>query len=106
MSSGSRESVEGKARWGGIRPGAGAREGNENAKKKLMWLEGYDLQSPAGIHRFLAEVIKATWTGELGSRAAGALNGTMRLLLENEILPQVERRLKLLEAQIKERKPA
>jgi hypothetical protein len=42
-------------------------------------------------------MVKRTWTGELGSRQAGALNGTMRLLLENEVLPQLEARIKSLE---------
>ncbi|MGA3405004.1 MAG: hypothetical protein ABSD49_04660 [Candidatus Bathyarchaeia archaeon] len=75
----------------------GAPRGNVNAKKSLVWLESYALSSPDGVRGFLAEMVKRTWTGELGSRQAGALNGTMRLLLENEVLPQLEARIKSLE---------
>lgn len=75
----------------------GAPAGNHNAKKSLAWLEGYDLTSPDGVRSFLAEIAKNTWTGELGSRQAGALNGTMRLLLEHELLPELERRIAMLE---------
>jgi hypothetical protein len=45
----------------------------------------------------LTEIVKRTWTGDLGSRAAGALNGTMRLMLEHELLPELEKRIKVLE---------
>ena len=74
-----------------------ARPGNQNAKKSLAWLEEYDLSSPEGVRGFLEEVIKHTWTGDLGTRAAGALNGSVRLMLEHELLPELEKRLKSLE---------
>lgn len=77
----------------------GAPRSNGNAKKSLVWLESYDLSSPDGVRGFLQEIIKRSWTGELGSRAAGALNGTMRLLLEHELLPELEKRIKALENQ-------
>jgi hypothetical protein len=75
----------------------GAPKGNRNASKRLKWLESYDLSSPEGVRAFLAEVARATWTGVLGSRQASALNGTVRLLLDNELLPELNRRLKALE---------
>ena len=73
--------------------------GNLNGAKSLPWLESYDLSTPAGIDEFLQQVIKATWTGKLGTRAAGALNGSLRLLLEHMTLPALERRIEQLEAQ-------
>jgi len=74
-----------------------ARPGNENAKKKLAWLDSYDLRTPGGVDGFLQEVIKRTWTGELGTRAAGALNGSLRILLEHMTLPALEKRITELE---------
>ena len=71
--------------------------GNENARKALKWLERYDLSSPEGVESFLHEVIKATWEGRLGTRACGALNGSLRVLLEHLTLPQLEARIKVLE---------
>jgi hypothetical protein len=75
-----------------------ARYGNQNAKKSLAWLDSYDLSSPQGVDGFLQEVIKRTWTGELGTRAAGALNGSLRILLEHMTLPALEKRIEQLEA--------
>jgi hypothetical protein len=75
----------------------GAPAGNKNAKKKLPWLGSYDLSTPAGVDGFLQEVIKRTWTGELGTRAAGALNGSLRILLEHMTLPGLEKRIAELE---------
>jgi len=75
----------------------GAPVGNVNAKKSLPWLSSYDLTTPEGVDRFLQEVIKRTWTGELGTRAAGALNGSLRILLEHLTLPALEKRIKVLE---------
>jgi hypothetical protein len=46
---------------------------------------------------FLREVVKATWESRLGTRAAGALNGSLRLLLEHLTLPNLERRITELE---------
>ena len=74
-----------------------ARPGNENAKKKLAWLDSYDLASSAGLDAFLQELVKKTWTGELGTRAAGALNGSLRILLEHVDLPSLEKRVCELE---------
>ena len=75
----------------------GAPAGNENAKKCLTWLDTYDLSTPEGVDGFLQEVIKRTWTGELGTRAAGALNGSLRILLEHLTLPALEKRISELE---------
>jgi hypothetical protein len=68
-----------------------------NAKKSLAWLDRYDLSTPQGVGSFLQEVIKRTWTGQLGTRAAGALNGSLRILLEHMTLPALERRISELE---------
>jgi hypothetical protein len=76
----------------------GAPYGNENAKKTLTWLDSYDLSTPAGVDGFLQEVIRRTWTGELGTRAAGALNGSLRILLEHLTLPALEKRITDLES--------
>jgi hypothetical protein len=79
------------------RRGRGAPGGNRNAVKSLAWLDEYDLSSSPGVRGFLQEIIHRTWTGELGSRQAGALNGTMRLLLEHDLLPELEKRIRSLE---------
>ena len=76
---------------------SGAPAGNENAKKSLAWLDSYDLSTPGGVDGFLQEVIKRTWTGDLGTRAAGALNGSLRILLEHLTLPALEKRITELE---------
>jgi hypothetical protein len=76
----------------------GAPAGNENAKKSLAWLDSYDLSSPQGVDGFLQEVIRRIWTGELGTRAAGVLNGSLRILLEHLTLPALEKRIEQLEA--------
>jgi hypothetical protein len=76
----------------------GGQPRNGNAKKSLVWLKDYDLSSAEGTRKFLQELIKRTWTGELGTRAAGALNGSLRLLLEHEVLPGLEKRISTLEA--------
>ena len=75
----------------------GAPAGNENAKKSLQWLDKYDLSSAEGIDNFLRELIRATWEGRLGTRACGALNGSVRILLEHLALPGLEKRIKVLE---------
>ena len=75
----------------------GAPVGNGNAKKSLEWLDSYNLSSPEGVDQFLQQVIRATWTGELGTRAAGALNGSLRILLEHLTLPALEKRIEALE---------
>ena len=75
----------------------GGQSRNENAKKCLEWLGSYNLSTGEGTRAFLVELIKRTWTGELGTRQAGALNGSVRLLLEHELLPGLERRIVELE---------
>jgi hypothetical protein len=82
----------------GVHRRRGGQVGNGNARKRLAWVEGWDLSSPEGVDRFLREVIRRTWTGELGTRAAGALNGSIRILLEHLLLPSIERRIAALEA--------
>jgi hypothetical protein len=85
-----------------INSGPGAPVANQNARKCLPWLS-YDLSTADGVERFLEQVIRATWTGELGTRQAGALNGSVRLLLEHLTLPGLERRISEIERQVKER---
>lgn len=75
----------------------GAPYGNENAKKTLTWLDSYDLSTPAGLDAFMQEVVRQVWTGELGTRAASSINGTLRLLLEHMTLPSLEKRIEQLE---------
>jgi len=87
-----------KGRHGGRRVGAGARAGNLNGARFLPWLESFDLSTSAGVEGFLRELIKAGWTGTLGSRSIGALNGSLRLLLEHLSLPALEKRIEELEA--------
>jgi hypothetical protein len=45
----------------------------------------------------MQELIKAGWTGTLGSRSIGAINGSLRLLLEHLSLPALEARISELE---------
>jgi predicted TIM-barrel enzyme len=70
-----------------------------NGARFLPWLESYDLSTPSGIELFLKELVKAGWTGTLGSRSIGALNGSLRLLLEHMTLPALEKRIEILERQ-------
>ena len=83
--------------YNSVRRGKGGQPGNLNRMKSLEWLESYDLSTSQGVRGFLQEIIKATWRGDLGSRSAGALNGSVRLLLEHELLPELEKRIKSLE---------
>jgi len=75
----------------------GAPKGNLNGQKTLAWLESFDLSTPVGIEAFMVEAAKALWTGRLGSRTAGALNGLLRILLEHLSLPALEARISELE---------
>jgi len=75
----------------------GGQVGNENAKKALTWLDSYDLSTPAGLDGFMQEVVRQVWMGELGTRAASSINGTLRLLLEHMTLPSLEKRISELE---------
>jgi hypothetical protein len=45
----------------------------------------------------MQEVVKQVWTGQLGTRAASSINGTLRLLLEHMTLPNLEKRITELE---------
>jgi hypothetical protein len=75
----------------------GGQPGNRNAVKSLPWLPSYDLRKPEGLRSFLEEVIKAVWTGELGTRAAGSLSGSLRLMFELCELPDLEKRISAIE---------
>ncbi len=89
------------SRIGGTQINSGSRRGapagNRNAVKALEWLSSYDLSSPQGLDAFMQAVVKQVWTGELGTRAASSINGTLRLLLEHMTLPSLEKRLRVLE---------
>jgi hypothetical protein len=77
----------------------GGQAGNRNAAKSLPWLDSYDLSTPDGIEAFLREAIHQIWTGDLGSRAAGALNSALHLLItEGKLLADLQRRVAELEA--------
>jgi hypothetical protein len=67
---------------GGVRAGAGAPEGNESAKKRLPWLDNYDLDTFAGVDAFTKELLKKTFTGELGTRQSADCLAILHLLLE------------------------
>jgi hypothetical protein len=82
-----------------VRAIRGGQLGNRNAVKALEWLDSYDLSTPAGLDAFMQEVVKQVWTGELGTRAASSINGTLRLLLEHMTLPSLEKRIEELERQ-------
>ena len=75
----------------------GGQLGNRNAVKALEWLDSYDLSTPAGLDAFMQEVVRQVWRGELGTRAASSINGTLRLLLEHMTLPALEKRVEMLE---------
>ena len=47
----------------------------------LAWTETFDLDSVQGLRSFLREVVKRTWTGELGTRQAAAINVSVKMLL-------------------------
>jgi len=76
----------------------GAPAGNANAKKRVPWLDSHDLNSPEGAQAFLQEIVKLILTGQIGARQASPLNGTINLLLQSQVLPVLERRIKELEA--------
>jgi hypothetical protein len=76
----------------------GGQLGNRNAVKALEWLDSYDLSTPVGLDSFMQEVVRQVWRGELGTRAASSINGTLRLLLEHMTLPALEKRIEQLEA--------
>ena len=75
----------------------GAPRGNLNRQKRLLWLEKYDLTSPAGITEVLQELIREAWQGNIGTRQASAITSALKLLMEQvEFEPALER-LKELE---------
>lgn len=59
-----------------------ARPENESAKKSPPWLECYNLDSFSGVDDFMKELLKLTWTGDLGTRQSADCLGILRLLLE------------------------
>ena len=67
-------------------------------------LPEYDLDSADGIRRMLKEVIKAGWSGSLGSRTISALDTSLNLLLEHTFYTEVNARLDELESAEKKRR--
>ena len=55
------------------------------------------MSTSVGIEAFMVEAAKALWTGRLGSRTGGTLNGLLRLLIEHLSLPGLEARISELE---------
>jgi hypothetical protein len=81
-----------------VRALRGGQLGNMNASKSLPWLDSYNLESVEGIQAFMVEAIRHIWTGQLGSRAAGALNSCLTLLIrEGKPLADLEKRITELE---------
>lgn len=60
----------------------GGQPRNINARKMPFWA-GYELDTRDAVDQFIQDTIRATWTGELGTRKASAINGAVRLLLES-----------------------
>jgi hypothetical protein len=81
-SRGSARNTHNQSSHGGKRKGAGAPLGNDSAKKRLPWLSEYDLDTFQGVDAFTKELLKATWSGRLGSRQSNDCLGILRLLLE------------------------
>ena len=70
----------------------GAPLGNLSRTKKLVWLEKYDLTSPAGITEVLQELIREAWQGNIGTRQASAITSALKLLMEQvEFEPALKR---------------
>jgi hypothetical protein len=64
--------------WGGSRGGSGRPQ-----RRPSPWPKDTDLSSSIGVDRFLRSLIKQVWReNPLDARAVGALNNTLRLLLD------------------------
>jgi hypothetical protein len=71
-----------------------ARPENESARKSPPWLESYDLDTFKGVDNFTKELLKLSWTGDLGTRQSSNCLGVLRLLLERRLwLPTSSDRL-------------
>ena len=70
---------------GGPRPNSGGsrhRSGRPQ-RKPLSWPNDIDLRTRVGLDRFLRHMLKSGWCqNPLDARTIGALNGTMKLLLQ------------------------
>lgn len=64
--------------------GEGGQPGNTNARKSLPWLSTYSLSTAGDVARFLREVVRHVWTGELGCRQGGVLNSACDILLKHD----------------------
>lgn len=62
-----------------------ARPNNDSAKKSPPWLESYDLDTFRGVDDFTKELLRLTWTGDLGTRQSGNCLAILRLLLERRL---------------------
>jgi len=60
----------------------GAPRGNKNARRHSPWVD-YPLDTRENLDRLIQDTIKGAWTGQLGTRQASAINGSVRLLLES-----------------------
>jgi hypothetical protein len=59
----------------------GSQRDNKNAKKAPPWIS-YPLDLRENLDRFITDMIKATWTGRLGTRQASTINAATKLLLD------------------------
>ena len=73
------------SKWGGVRANSGgSREGaGRPYRKPTPWSKDTDLTSSKGIDALLCRLVEKTWRGSvLDPRTVGALNNTIKLLLE------------------------
>jgi len=74
-----------KSKWGGPRPNSGGtRAGSGRPQRKPHpWPDNIDLTSSIGLDRLLRQMIESIWRENvLDARTVGALNNTIRLLLD------------------------
>ena len=75
----------------------GGQPSNTNAQKRLPLPEWLDLESPAGIRRFMKEIlVPSAISGRLGIRTVTALTTLCKVLLDShrdELLADLEKRL-------------
>ena len=76
----------------------GGQPGNRNRVKGIVLPEGLMLDSAESILKFMRTIlIPGTLSGRIGTRAASAVNTSLKILLDYESLQQIEARLSKLE---------
>jgi hypothetical protein len=77
----------------------GGQPGNGNAKKRIELPAWLKLDSAESILKFMRTIlIPGTLSGKIGTRAASAVNTSLKILLDYESLQEIEARLSRLEA--------